>query len=76
MTKKSLKYQPTQVTLTRSQLDKLIKLAEHFKEVDMFVLEESHESGIGPTTRVRFNLFNTDLRQKDTTVDITDVESW
>jgi hypothetical protein len=66
------KYQLIQFVLTKSQIDKLAKIAEHFKEVDQFTLEETLESGIGPTVRVRFNLFD----KNDTNVDITDVSNW
>ncbi len=72
MAKKEKKYQPNQFFLTRSQIEKLSKITEHFKEVDSFILEETHESGIGPTVRVRFNLFD----KNDTNVDITDVSNW
>ena len=72
MAKKEKTYKPAQFILTRSQIEKLTKISEHFKEVDQFVLEETHESGIGPTVRVRFNLFDTN----DTNVDITDVSTW
>jgi hypothetical protein len=72
MPKKEKTYQPDHFTLTRSQVEKLAKIAEHFKEVDQFTLEETHESGIGPTVRVRFNLFD----KNDTNVDITDVSTW
>ena len=47
-------------------------MAENFKEVEWFTLEESHESGIGPTVRVKFNLFD----KNDTVVDVTDVSTW
>ena len=63
-------------TLNRSQVEKLAKMAEHFKEVDWFILEESNTSGIGPTVTVKFNLFNDDDKDIDTTVDITDVSTW
>ena len=66
------KYQPNQLVLTKSQIEKLVKIAEQFKEVNQFILEETHESGIGPTVRVRFNLFD----KNDTNVDITDVSTW
>jgi hypothetical protein len=72
MTKKDKSYQPTQITLTKSQVEKLAKMVEHFSEVENFTLEETHESGIGPTVRVRFNLFD----KNDTNVDITDVSNW
>ena len=63
-------------TLNRSQVEKLAKMAAHFKEVDWFILEESNTSGIGPTVTVKFNLFNDDDKDNDTTVDITDVSTW
>jgi len=72
MAKKTKEYHPDYFELTRSQIEKLAKICEHFKEVDRFILEETHESGIGPTVRVRFNLFD----KNDTNVDITDVSTW
>jgi len=72
MPKKEKTYQPERFILTRSQVEKLAKIAEHFKEVENFTLEETHDSGIGPTVRVRFNLFD----NNDTNVDITDVSTW
>jgi hypothetical protein len=72
MAKKELK--PNQFVLTREQIEKLTKLADHFKEVPQFTLVESFESGIGATVRVKFNLF--DSKVSDTTVDITDVSDW
>lgn len=47
-------------------------MTEHFTEVDSFTLEETHESGIGASVRVKFNLFD----NNDTVVDITDVSTW
>jgi hypothetical protein len=72
MPKKEKTYQPERFVLTSGQIEKLAKIAEHFKEVDQFTLEETHESGIGSTVRVRFKLFN----NNDTNVDITDVSTW
>jgi len=63
-------------TLNRSQIEKLVKMANHFKEVEWFTLEESNSSGIGPTVVVKFNLFNDSDKDVDTTVDITDVSTW
>ena len=63
-------------TLNRSQVEKLAKMAAHFKEVEWFTLEESNTSGIGPSVTVKFNLFNDDDKDVDTTVDITDVSTW
>jgi len=65
------------MTLTRNQVEKLAKIANHFSEIELFALEETHESGIGPTVIVKFDLFNKDIKNlKDTSIDITDVESW
>ena len=63
-------------TLNRTQVEKLAKMATHFKEVEWFTLEEARTSGIGPTVTVKFNLFNDDDKDVDTTVDITDVSTW
>ena len=62
--------------LNRTQLEKLAKMVDHFKEVEWFTLEESSTSGIGPTVVVKFNLFADDDKDIDTTVDITDVSTW
>jgi hypothetical protein len=72
MKKKSLEYKTTQISLNRSQIEKLAKMSNHFQEVEWFTLEETHESGIGPTVRVKFNLFD----KNDTVVDVTDVSTW
>ena len=58
------------------QVEKLAKMAEHFKEVEWFTLEATNTSGIGSTVTVKFNLFNDDDKDIDTTVDITDVSTW
>ena len=62
--------------LNRTQVEKLAKMVDHFKEVEWFTLEESSTSGIGPTVVVKFNLFADDDKDIDTTVDITDVSTW
>jgi hypothetical protein len=67
---------PNQFALNRKQVEKLAKMAEHFREVEWFTLEESSISGIGPTVVVKFNLFNDNDKDVDTTVDITDVSTW
>ena len=76
MTKKDKHYIPNQFALNRTQIEKLAKMAAHFKEVEWFTLEETHTSGIGPAVVVKFNLFNDDDKDIDTTVDITDVSTW
>ncbi len=58
------------ITLNRKQVQDLIDIVLHFKEVEEFTIEQDNSSGIGPTIRVKCELFN-----KPTTVDITDVES-
>lgn len=73
---KDKKHKPYQFSLNRVQIEKLAKMAEHFKEVEWFTLEESTSSGIGPTVVVKFNLFNDNDKDVDTTVDITDVTTW
>lgn len=73
---KDKKYKPNQFCLNRSQIEKLAKMANHFTEVEWFTLEESNSSGIGPTVVVKFNLFKDNDKDIDTTVDITDVDTW
>jgi hypothetical protein len=67
---------PNQFALNRGQIAKLAKMADHFQEVEWFTLEEDLSSGIGPTVVVKFNLFNDNDKDIDTTVDITDVSTW
>lgn len=74
--KKSKTVKPNYFCLNRSQIEKLAKMASHFKEVEWFTLEENFSSGIGPTVVVKFNLFNDSDKDIDTTVDITDVSTW
>ena len=63
-------------SLNRKQVEKLTEIANHFKEVEWFTLEESKTSGIGPNIQVKFNLFGDEDKDIDTTVDITDIETW
>lgn len=74
--KKIKERQPNQFALNRTQIEKLAKMAAHFEEVEWFTLEENLSSGIGPTVVVKFNLFNDNDKDIDTTVDITDVSTW
>jgi hypothetical protein len=73
---KDKKHKPSQFSLNRGQIEKLAKMAAHFKGVEWFTLEESNSSGIGPAVVVKFNLFNDSDKDIDTTVDITDVSTW
>ena len=59
--------------LTRKQIEQLSEICSHFSDIDIFELEESTLSGIGPMISVKFSLFG---KKPDTSVDITDVESW
>lgn len=63
-------------SLNRKQVEKLTEIANHFKEVEWFTLEESNTSGIGANIHVKFNLFGDEDKDIDTTVDITDIETW
>jgi len=73
---KDKKIRSNQFSLNRIQIEKLAKMAAHFKEVEWFTLEENNSSGIGPTVVVKFNLFNDSDKDVDTTVDITDTSTW
>lgn len=73
---KDKKQKNNQFALNQRQIEKLAKMAAHFKEVEWFTLEESSSSGIGPTVVVKFNLFNDIDKDIDTTVDITDIRTW
>ena len=61
------------MNLTRKQIEQLSEICNHFQDIDLFELEESTLSGIGPMISVKFSLFG---KKPDTSVDITDVESW
>ena len=58
--------------LTRKQINQLAEIADQFNEVEVYELYEE-QSGIGPIIKVKFSLFG---KMSDTSVDITDVESW
>ena len=59
--------------LTRKQVEQLSEICDHFSEIDIFELEQTNLSGIGPTISVKFSIFG---KRQDTSVDITDVENW
>lgn len=59
--------------LTKKQIEQLYEICTHFDEIETFELEETSLSGIGPTISVKFSMFG---KTRDTTIDITDVESW
>jgi hypothetical protein len=58
--------------LSKKQINQLAEIADHFNEVEVYELYEEH-SGIGPIIKVKFSLFG---KTSDTSIDITDVESW
>ena len=58
--------------LTRSQIMKLAKIAEHFTDTKYYTLYETHEGDIGPSMYVRFDLFE----ENDTQMKITDMSTW
>jgi hypothetical protein len=66
----------SEFALNRKQVKKLAEMAEQFQEVEWFTLMEENTSGIGPSVLVKFNLFGDSDKDIDTTVDITDVETW
>ena len=66
----------SEFALNRKQVEKLAQMAQQFKEVEWFTLTEEHTSGIGSTVTVKFNLFGDPDKDVDTTIDITDVETW
>ena len=61
--------------LTRQQILQLATLVEKFPEVEWFTLTESSTSGIGPTVKVNFTVFDS-TKDSDAEIDITDVTSW
>ena len=58
--------------LSRSEIEKLYKISEQFKDVNRFTIEQDNSSGIGPTSIVRFDLFD----KNDTKIDVTDTGTW
>ena len=66
------KHKESTVTLNRKQINQLSEIINHFTKVDNFKITMNHQSGIGPSVRVSFDLFE----KSDTTVDITDVSEW
>jgi len=59
--------------LTRKQIQQLSEICDHFSEINIFELEQTNLSGIGPTISVKFSIFG---NRQDASVDITDVENW
>ena len=62
----------TALVLTRDQIEKLNEIVNHFKEINHFTIEVDHSSEIGVGIRVKFNLFE----KNDNNVNTTDVKDW
>jgi hypothetical protein len=58
--------------LTRAEIEKLYKITEHFKEINLFTVKQSSGGGIGVVSKVRFDLFD----KNDIDINVTDVKSW
>ena len=63
------------ITITRNQMDKIVEFATNFKDVQSFTINETHNSGIGPSAFITCSLFGNDSKP-ETIVDITDVSVW
>ena len=63
---------PRSFTMTRAEIEKLYKITEHFKEINLFTIEQSSGGGIGIVSKVRFDLFD----KNDIDINVTDVKSW
>lgn len=59
------------IILTQEQIKTLSEIAQRFKEIPQFVIEENNSSGIGASTVVKFDLFG-----KSVEVNNTDVSNW
>lgn len=61
--------------LNRKQAEQFVEIVNHFKDVEWFTFVEENTE-IGPIMRVQFKLFDSIDKDTDTTVDITDLETW
>jgi hypothetical protein len=68
----STKEKNSSFKLTRTEIERLYKVSQHFKEVNLFTIEQRNGAGIGVISEVRFDLFE----KGDTKIDVTDVGSW
>jgi len=67
-----LEIKMNKVTLNQKQIKELVKIARRFKTIDLFTIEETCTSGIGPNVHVKFKVGT----NASTEHDITDVSSW
>ena len=47
-----------EITLNRKQIDKLVEIVSHFKEIEKFTISTDDIDGIGDMVKVTFNLFD------------------
>ena len=59
------------IILTQEQIKMLAQIADHFKDVPQFIIEERPAGGIGQSTHVKFDLFG-----KTVEIDNSDVSNW
>lgn len=64
---------PSEVTLTRKQIERIITYIALDQGVDSVTIVEEHSSGIGASHRA---LFNKSQTERSFEADITDVEVW
>lgn len=61
------------IILSRKQVEQLAKISERFTDANSFTLSwKGEQSGIGLGIVVKFQTFD----PEDTTIDITDVDTW
>ena len=65
----------TELALTRKQVLQLADIAAKFPDTEWFTIYEDSPSGIGAQVLIKFKIFD-DVKDFDTTIDITDVGSW
>ena len=61
-----------EIKLTREQMHRLATIAVKFPDAQEFIIQETHESGIGATHKVILSVID----EEDTAIDITDVSVW
>ena len=57
--------------LTKKEIEDLWKISQKFADIDQFEIVQNHNSGIGISTKVKFNIVD-----KSAEINITDIESW
>ena len=57
------------IVITRMQFERLKEVFDMYDTVDQISIIETHESGIGPTTKIEYT-------PKKIVTDITDVSNW